>query len=79
MEFSPDQCRAGRALLGWTVDQLATAATVGTATVKRFEAGYSIRDGSRAAIGSALETAGLQLIAGGARSAYGGEGVRRSA
>lgn len=79
MEFSPDQCRAGRALLGWTVEQLAAAATVGTATVKRFEAGYSIRDGSRATIKSALEGAGLELIANGARSANGGEGVRRSA
>ena len=39
MIISAAQCRAGRALLGWSQDELATAAKVAKATIATFEAG----------------------------------------
>lgn len=79
MSISGKQCSAARALLGWTSAQLAEAASVGQATVKRFEAGDSVRDTSVGAIRAALEEAGLIFIAAGENTAAGGEGVRRQA
>jgi DNA-binding XRE family transcriptional regulator len=35
----PEQCRAARAWLGWTQEQLAKNADVGLSTVKEFEKG----------------------------------------
>lgn len=78
MEFSPNLCRAGRALLEWSAADLAAAASVGIATVKRFEAGDAVREASVAAIREALERGGLAFIAAGASGGRGGEGVRRS-
>lgn len=37
--ITPAQCRAARALLDWSQQQLATAAAVGVVTVRQFEAG----------------------------------------
>ena len=39
MEMSRDQCRAARGLLGWTQDQLATAASVSKKTLADYESG----------------------------------------
>jgi len=79
MTISAKQCAAARALLGWSSAALADAAGIGLATVKRFEAGDSVRDASIEAIRSALEDAGLIFVAAGEESGAGGEGVRRSA
>lgn len=38
MSLTPDQCRAGRALLGWSQDQLAAKSKVAKATIANFEA-----------------------------------------
>jgi transcriptional regulator with XRE-family HTH domain len=39
MSFTPAQCRAARALIGWSQDQLANASKVAKATIANFETG----------------------------------------
>ena len=58
-----NQCRAARALLDWTQDQLAEAAGVGVSTVKLFEAGkrQPMRQNLEA-MRRALEGAGVRFI-----------------
>ena len=43
MLLTPEQCRAGRALLTWTQDDLATRAEVSRSTVRGFESGQHSR------------------------------------
>ncbi|WP_037522975.1 helix-turn-helix domain-containing protein [Sphingomonas sp. Mn802worker] len=76
--MSPDQCRAARALLGWSAQDLASAAGLGLATVKRFESGQLVQTVTVQALRNAVEAAGLVLIYPGDRSPSGGEGVRRA-
>ncbi len=67
------QCRAARALLGWTQDQLASASRVGLATLRVFEAGGSQpRNATLTVLRQALESAGVQFI----EQNGGGPGVR---
>lgn len=70
------QCRAARVLLGMSAQELAQLASVGIATVKRFESGQPVQSATVEAIAVALTTAGIAFIADGARSPEGGEGVR---
>lgn len=66
--MTPDQCRAARGLLGWSQDNLATAAQVSIRTIQAFELGQ--RDpipATVAALQRALEEAGVEFIAGGVR------------
>ena len=67
------QCRAGRALLGWSQERLAQAAQVAVPTVTNFENGVSmpVRN-NLLAIRTAIETAGVVFIP----SNGGGPGVR---
>lgn len=74
--ISVEQCRAARALLDWSAQNLADEAKVGVATVRRFEAGSAVAVHSLTAIGHALASAGVAFIAGGDESRGGGEGVR---
>ncbi len=69
------QLRAARALIGWTAQDLATASSVGVATIRRAE----LKDGETgmtapnvAAVRSALEAAGIEFIP----ENGGGAGVR---
>jgi transcriptional regulator with XRE-family HTH domain len=67
-----NEIRAARGLLGWTQVELAEAACVGIATVRRLEAaGAEIRGSVETVwkIQSALEAAGIEFI-----SAEGGKG-----
>ena len=58
--MTPEQCRAGRAWLAWSQDDLAKAAQVGLSTVKDFEGGRRIPIvATQTAIRVALETAGI--------------------
>ena len=60
-----DEIRAGRALLGWSQLQLAQAASLGVATVRRLEAaGNEIRGSAETVwkIQKALEAAGVEFI-----------------
>ncbi len=61
--LSPEQCRAARAWLGWSQDDLAKRARIGVSTLKDFETGKRapMRNNIEA-IRSALEGAGIQMI-----------------
>jgi transcriptional regulator with XRE-family HTH domain len=58
-----EQSRAGRGLLNWNQNQLADAADIGRATIRRFEAGRRTPiPNNLAAIRRALEDAGVEFI-----------------
>ena len=67
----PKQIKAARALLGLNQDELARAAGIGSATLKRVEATDEVRGaaGTLWKIEQALEKAGIEFI-----SAEGGKG-----
>lgn len=74
--MTPAQCRAARALLQWSQQQLADAAKVGVVTVRQFEAGASEpRNATLDVMSRALEAAGVILQADG-EMIDGGPGVR---
>ena len=74
--ITPSQCRAARALIGWSQLQLADAARVGVVTVRQFEAGASEpRNATLDVMTRALEGAGVIFQAEG-QSVDGGPGVR---
>lgn len=66
MSFTPAQCRAARALVGWSQDQLASVSKVAKATIANFELGNrepyqrTLDD-----IREALEGAGVEFTNGG--------------
>jgi transcriptional regulator with XRE-family HTH domain len=63
MSLTPEQCRAARALLTWTQDDLATRAEVSRSTVRGFENGqHELHRASAAAIRRALEDGGVLFI-----------------
>ena len=63
MPLTSEQCRAARALLDWTQDDLAAHAEVSRSTVRGFENGqHELHRGSAAVIRGALEAAGVILI-----------------
>lgn len=68
------QCKAARALLGWTASELAEAAGVSIDTLRSFESGRSktLNRENEAKIVTALFEAGLDLIP----ENGGGHGVR---
>ncbi|SIT53136.1 XRE family transcriptional regulator (modular protein) [Mesorhizobium prunaredense] len=73
MGISSAQCRAGRALIGWSQDQLAMASKVAKATIANFEAGKRAPyDRTLLDLQAALETAGVEFIP----ENGGGAGVR---
>lgn len=63
MSITPAQCRAARGLVGWTQQQLAEKAGVGTVAVHQFEAGASQpRRATLDVVRRAFETAGVEFI-----------------
>lgn len=68
MEISASQCRAARALIEMTQDELATASRVSKRTITHFEAKQrSPVPSTLAAIQRALEEAGVEFIERGVR------------
>lgn len=77
MIVSSAQCRAARALLGWSQDQLAETSKVAKATIAAFEQGKRTPyDRTLEDIREALEEAGVVFLDEGEVSAAGGRGVR---
>lgn len=73
--ITPAQCRAARALLDWSQQQLADAARVGNATIRNFEGGKSSpQNATLTVLRTALESAGVEFIP----ENGGGPGVRLS-
>jgi predicted transcriptional regulator len=71
---TPAQCRAARALLDWTQDDLSRAAEVGSVTIRQFERGATEpRRAILTALRRALEEAGVRFIN---ANKGGGPGVR---
>ena len=73
--ITSSQIRAARALLKWTAQDVATAAKVGVATMRRAENGpeeLTITPANAQAIRNALEAAGVEFI----EKNGGGPGVR---
>ncbi len=59
----PEQCRSGRAWLGWSQQDLAARAKVGLSTVKDFENGNRTPIANNlGAIQGALEAAGVRPV-----------------
>jgi transcriptional regulator with XRE-family HTH domain len=73
MSITAAQCRAARALLGWSQDDLVKASEVTKSTIANFEAGKRTPYNRTVAdVRAALESAGVEFIA----ENGGGPGVR---
>ena len=71
--ISPSQCRAARALLDWSQQQLADNAGVGIVTIRQLEAdAHEPRRATLEVVRRALEAAGVEFI----DENGGGAGVR---
>lgn len=71
--ITPAQCRAARALIDWSQQQLADAAKIGNATIRNFEGGKSEpQSATLDVLRRALEAAGVEFI----EENGGGPGVR---
>lgn len=71
-----EQCRGARALLGWSAQDLADAAKIGVATVRRYEGGNPVALGSIELMAGAMRAAGVIFIDDGEKSLAGGPGIR---
>lgn len=73
MTITPEQCRAGRALLNWSQKELADNAHLGLSTVRNYEVGRSIpTHNNLLGMQVAMEQAGVEFIP----ENGGGAGVR---
>lgn len=70
--ITAEQCRAARALLNWTQDDLAKHVSISAVSLRAFEKGGDMRDSNRKLLQLALEAAGVQFIP----ENGGGAGVR---
>jgi DNA-binding XRE family transcriptional regulator len=70
--ISSPQCRAARGLVGWSLDDLASASEVAKRTLVSFESGSACRSSTVQAIRTSLEAAGVEFIS----ENGGGAGVR---
>jgi DNA-binding XRE family transcriptional regulator len=74
MSLTPAQCRAARALLDWTQDELAERAEVSRGTIRGFESGqHALQRATAAAVCRALHAGGVILVE---ADCAAGQGVR---
>lgn len=57
-------CRAARALLGWSLDDLAQRVGISRDSISRFEGGRPMRDGNRQTIGETFAAHGVEILNG---------------
>ena len=77
MSLSPNQCKAARALLGWTQEDLHQKSKLAKKTIAAFETGdRNPHPSTLAVLRTTLEAAGVVFIDGGETSLAGGQGVR---
>lgn len=62
--LTPAACRAGRALLAWTISDLVKAAGTSPNSVVRFEGGGALRASTALKIVNALAAAGVEITNG---------------
>lgn len=63
MHLTPSLCRSARALLGWTIEELATVSGVGVSTIISFEAGQRVpMRSNQAALERTFGEAGVILL-----------------
>lgn len=63
MQLTPEACRAARALLGWSIRDLARAAGLSPTTVLGLEQGGSSKPETLGKIADSFATQGVELIA----------------
>lgn len=63
MAVTPEACRAGRAILKWSMRDLAERSGVAWTTINRLEAGAEARDTTAAKIMAAFHAEGVELVA----------------
>jgi len=73
---TPEQCRAARALVGWSIRDLATKSGLHPNAISRFENDGNCHRSTLEALEQALVLAGVQFIPDGTPSMSGGAGVR---
>lgn len=73
--ITPAQCRAARALIGWSQTDLADEADLSKVSISAFEKGGDMRESNRRSLKEALEAAGVTFLANG-DTTTGGPGVR---
>ncbi|QCI68845.1 helix-turn-helix domain-containing protein [Phreatobacter stygius] len=77
MSLLASQCRAARALLAWSQDDLVGASKVTKSTIANFEAGKrNPYERTLDDLRAAFEAAGVEFIGAGTASPEGGAGVR---
>ncbi len=62
--LTPEATRAGRGLLGWSLQQLAAECGVTYETLSRFENGRPIRDSNALKVAQAFTAHGVELVMG---------------
>lgn len=68
MEVTPEACRAARAILKWSMRDLAERSGVAWTTINRLEAGATAREATAAKIVAAFEAEGVDLVGGADRA-----------
>lgn len=62
MAVTPEACRAGRAILKWSMRDLAVRSGVAWTTINRLEGGTGARDATAAKIVAAFQAHGVELV-----------------
>ncbi len=67
--LTPPACRAARALLGWTLDDLSERVGISRDSLSRFEGGREMREGNRRTVAEAFTQHGVEILNGDAPGA----------